>query len=650
MRKKGIIVLLAVAVLFVLWSVFLSDRWLEKRIESLLGRVAGARVELDNFDFSLFSMRMGWDRLQFADAEDPWKNLFETGSCVLDLDSGAIFERKLVVEEMKLGALRFETDRATDGTLVLKTKKRKGPSKLAARVGDKLEKKLSELPLFDSDTFSASIDVDEIWRRIEPAAPGKIEALIEEYGSFAGSLNERFAGLDAGKELESVREDLDAIDVEALDTPREMEEAVSRLDRISRRLDASTRTVTESTEELEREIERLGNAASSVESWISDDLARIKEEVQVPRITLENVAEFLFGRRLTERVRKVLRIVEKFRAISAKIRRFVPVLEIPPRMAGQDISFERGRSLPAVWFKNVDFSSLTRDGILVSGSLKDFSSGQHLTGKPAVLEAAGGMEGKRRIVITGLFDWRESVPKDSLRLEMRDIVLQDMFLTDFPLVPNTIENGTAALNAGVAFSQDTLKADIDFLIEDVSFSLPAGETEGYIDRILHDVSSSIAADIDRILIEAELDIGPGGTALAIRSNLDTIVTTRVDDVLQREAARAAERLTELILSEVRPHKEALDGVARETEALVSGTLREFDGMRDEIEAEIEKKRARIEEKIEEQTVGAAKKELEEERRKQEEALEKERLEKEKRLEEEKRKTEDAIKSQIESLF
>ena len=650
MRKKGVIVLLVVAALFVLWTFFLSDRWLERRLESILGRIAGARVELDGYDFSLFSMRMQWDRLQFADAEDPWKNLFETEYCVLDLQPGPLFQRKFIVEEMRLDALRFDTARETDGTLEIRTKRKKGPSKLGGLVQDRLEQKLSELPLFDAGTLAGNIDIEAIWRRLEPSAPGKIGGLVREYERFAEGVDSRLTGLDVDDDLNSTTEDLDAIDVDTLDTPQELKDALSRLDRIAERLDGVTGIIEESGGEIGKEIERLQNASGSVEGWIEEDMENIKNEVQIPRITLENVAEFLFGRKLTERVQKVLRIVEKFRTVSAKVRRFVPVLEVPPRMAGQDISFGKKRGLPAVWFKKASFSSFTKDDILIEGSIKDLSSGQHLTGKPALLEAAGGLEGKRSIVLTGRFDWRESVPKDSLHLEMRDIVLQDMFLTDFPLVPNRLDKGTASLDAGVEFTGESLKAGIVFLIEDLSFALPAQDPGASLERLLYEVSSSIAADIDRIVIEADLEVLPARTNLAIRSNLDTMVTGRVDEVLQGEAARVTEQLAEKLRSEVQFPIEELDSISRETETQVTGKLRELDRLRDEIEAEIEKKRARIEEKIEEETVGKAKREIEEQRRKREEALEQERLKKEREIEEEKRKTEDAIKGGIESLF
>jgi uncharacterized protein (TIGR03545 family) len=650
LRKKGVIVLLIVAALFVLWTYFLSDRWLEKRLESLLGRIAGAKVELDGFDFSLFKMRMEWDRLRFTDADDPWKNLFETGYCVLDMEPGPIFKRKFIIEEMQLQALRFDTARETDGTLEVKTKRKKGPSKLGTMVRDRLERKLSKLPLFDTETLVRNIDVEAIWRRVEPSAPGKITGLVQVYERFAEGLDARFMSLNAEEELASVAENLDAIDVEKLDTPEEMKDAASRLDRIAERMKSVTRTIEESGGELGKEIEKLESASASVQSWIEEDLARIRDEVKIPRITLENVAEFLFGRKLTERVLKVLKIVEKFRAVSAKIRRFVPVLEVPPRLRGQDISFEKDRGLPAVWFKHASFSSFTRDDILIEGSLQDLSSGQHLTGKPAVLEAAGGMEGKRSIVLTGLFDWRESVPKDSLRLSMRDIVLQDIFITDFPLVPNTLEKGTASLDAGVEFTGEALTAGIVFLIEDVSFTLLVREPRDPIEQLLYEVSSSIAADIDSIRIEAGLEILPERTSLTLRSNLDTIVTGRVDEVLQREARRVTQQLAEKLWSEVKLPQEELDRIARETEAQVIKRLREIGRLRDEIEAEIGKKRGQIEEKIEEETVGKAKKELEEQKRKKEEGLEQERLKKERELEEERKKAEEAIKGRIESLF
>jgi uncharacterized protein (TIGR03545 family) len=203
-RKKGLVILLVAAALFCIWAFVLSDRWLEKRLESLLGNVVGARVELYKFDFSLFGMRVQWARLQVADPEDPWRNLFETGYCTLDLDSAPLFKGKFIVQEMSLLELRFDTERSTEGSLPEK-RRRKRPSRIKTFIQKKLEQKLSEIPLFDKDTLIGSMDIEKLWQSFAPESPGRIDRLVKEYESFSSEWDEKLKGLDVEKEIFTVK-------------------------------------------------------------------------------------------------------------------------------------------------------------------------------------------------------------------------------------------------------------------------------------------------------------------------------------------------------------------------------------------------------------------------------------------------------------
>jgi len=117
MRKKGIIYLVVIALIIAAIAFFTRDRYLERGLELAIQAVAGAKVEIDNFHFSLFKTAGSWNRIQIADKNNPWRNIIETGRASFDMEARALFWRRIIIQEMMLENVRNGTARKTDGSL-----------------------------------------------------------------------------------------------------------------------------------------------------------------------------------------------------------------------------------------------------------------------------------------------------------------------------------------------------------------------------------------------------------------------------------------------------------------------------------------------------------------------------------------------------
>ena len=115
MRKKGLLLLLILFLIFLAIFMIFTDRWLENRMEAFGTSIVGARVEFDGVDFSFLKLRMQWQRLQVTNPDDTWRNLFETGKAEFDLDLVPLFSRKIIIENLSLENLQLNTERETDG-------------------------------------------------------------------------------------------------------------------------------------------------------------------------------------------------------------------------------------------------------------------------------------------------------------------------------------------------------------------------------------------------------------------------------------------------------------------------------------------------------------------------------------------------------
>ena len=155
MRWKGIIFLVVLIGIFVALSFILTDDWLERQLENIGTSVVGAKVEIDNLDFSLTGLHLRWSRLQVTNPKDTWKNIIETGKTECNFELLPLFSKKVVIENMQLSDLQTGTERATDGKIIKKAKKKKEtkPKKpgFFAKTTEKLQKEVETAPAWNLD-------------------------------------------------------------------------------------------------------------------------------------------------------------------------------------------------------------------------------------------------------------------------------------------------------------------------------------------------------------------------------------------------------------------------------------------------------------------------------------------------------------------
>ena len=77
----------------------------------------GTRVDIARFQSALLRGRVQLAGIQVADPKSPRKNLIETESATLVVDSNALLSRQLVIRDGSVTGLRFSAERTVDGTL-----------------------------------------------------------------------------------------------------------------------------------------------------------------------------------------------------------------------------------------------------------------------------------------------------------------------------------------------------------------------------------------------------------------------------------------------------------------------------------------------------------------------------------------------------
>ena len=117
MRKKFILYVLIPAHHHRVVVYFFIDGWVEAGLETAGESVVGAKVEIDHLKLTLFPLGVTFERMQVANPDDPWKNIFETRHVGFTMDAGQLLRGKYIIETMEVKDLILGTKRTTDGSI-----------------------------------------------------------------------------------------------------------------------------------------------------------------------------------------------------------------------------------------------------------------------------------------------------------------------------------------------------------------------------------------------------------------------------------------------------------------------------------------------------------------------------------------------------
>ncbi len=102
--------------LILFYTVFMSPL-LQKSAEKLFSGIFEAKVEFSKFKFNPLAGEVSFDGLTVADKDNEFRNLFELGPSVLDLEMKALLRKKFVIEKFSASEFAAGTGRTTSGFL-----------------------------------------------------------------------------------------------------------------------------------------------------------------------------------------------------------------------------------------------------------------------------------------------------------------------------------------------------------------------------------------------------------------------------------------------------------------------------------------------------------------------------------------------------
>ena len=615
MRKQGLVFLIVVIAIVFLVNSVVTDRWLERRLERFGSRLNGAKVELDRVDFSTFGLSLSWERLQVADPDDTWTNLFETGPCALDLALEPLLKRKFLVEDFDMQDLRFGTQRDTDGRLPKgKEAKSIAESRIVQSVRRNMEAEIERYPLLNLGVLRGQFDMESVWDAAALETPGRIALLEESLAQKYEDWEERMEHLPGEAEIAALQRDIDSIQVERIATPQEARSSFDLLQSVRERAEGYYATVQQISEDFNQQRADLAGLQAEMAGWVEEDYRRLLSIAGLPELSRESIARMLFGERFSRRMEKVLSVMGKVRTYSRKVGKYIPAKELPPRGTGQDIRFVREQDYPGFWIKRMRLTGEASGGTALEGSVLHVVSNQVMIDKPTTLFLEGKRSGGAGFAFSGLIDSRGERPHEQFGLEMRGLSLKGQTLTDFPLLPYTLSEGTATVLGSIDFEGSDFLAEVQFRGSGIDFDT-SQRPEMLEDEELYRLSIALVQKINEVQFTALLRQSGEDFKMDLRSNLDDLVLSSLEEVVSEEFRQVQEELESRIEDEIGAPRSEVEALIAEresslenkiagTERLIKEQLDRVDQKRREIDARLkaeeEKLRKQVETELERQ--------------------------------------------------
>ena len=563
-------------------------------MEKTASGLNGAKVEIDNLDFSFIGPRLSWDRLQITDPQKTMKNMVESGFCEFEMEFFPLLSKKVIIENIQLSGLRTNTDRESDGAIDKEDRIIISQPNYVKETVNQLKKKVQETPVLQLAGQIKSANVDSILAILNITSIKKIDSLQKNLAAKYETWQKELTNLGYEKELEEIEQKVKSFDVKKLKGIEDYRSALNNVDKINSTISSVSKDFSNKKNNLQSDLSGLKSGITVVDDWVAADYKKALSMAKLPEINTKNMGQMIFGEMITGQFSQYLGYVGEARAYANKLKSDEPEKQSPPRLKGQDIYFYNQYARPDFWIKNIDLSGQTENHINLSGVVKNVVSDQRQIGFPTEIEVKGAGERGAKVEITGLLNYLEEVPKENFNVNYAGFSLANTKITKSKFLPGEIKKGLGKVESAVNLVGSNIEGKVKFTGANLAFdlsNLPKPKTK--LDEIIHSVVKSID------MLDVVMKVNGKGNDLSFRinSNLDDLFVKKISSILSGEVNVAKEKLKSKIDAEVNKYKSQLNSVVAEKEKMIQSEIKKYEDKINEQKEAINKKKKEIEDKI-----------------------------------------------------
>ncbi len=596
-RWKGIIVLAVLAVIFFVLSWLLTDAWLEARLESLGTSINGAKVEIDNLDFSLAGVHMKWDRLQVTDPKNTMKNMIETGRTDFDLEFWPLLSEKVIIDNIQVRDIRTYTDRETDGAIPEEEKAEKSEPGFISKTVNKLSERVKETSAQRISGAKQKVNVDSIMQMLDLHSVERIDSLQTNLRQKYENWDQRLGKLEIEKKAKEIERKIKSIEPEKIKKIDQLQKTLNTANEVKETVEMLSEEFKSIKEDFLTDLDQARGSLDQVDNWIGADYRRARSLANLPDISAQNIGAMLFGDQIIGRFNKYLGYVGKAREYAAKVKSDKPEKEKPPRLEGQDIYFFNKNARPDFWIKKIDLSGETADQLRLKGLAENIVSDQRFIGKTTDIKIQGSRDGGIRAAFNATFNYLEAEPSEHFELNYAGFSLANTSISKSKLLPRKVKRGAGNVRAALNLDGNAIASEIEFTGSSLNFDFSTMEQQ--LSQLESMIVSTIKG-IDKIDVLAKISGEQDNLDISIKSNLDDLLMKSLKETVSKEIDKAKQQIRARIDKEVDKYRDQLETLVQNKEKELKAELEKIEDLIEEQEQKIEAKKKEIEAQIEEE--------------------------------------------------
>jgi len=524
-RPQGVIVFLVLIAAAAGLAFILSGTLVERGIEKAGTAVAGARVDVGRARLSLSPLGMTLTDLQVTNARRPMENAVQVDRIALTMDPAALLRRKVIVEEMALEGMAFNTPRKRSGAIVK-------PPKGQGESGDGLRLPLQKPP-----------PVSEIIAKEDLVSVQRSKALSERAAAARRSFEDARGSLPDQASVEQYKKRLDTLLAAKGLTKARLDEAKA----LQKEIRAEKDRVQAAEDQVAASLTSLRAQLKEARGSVGEDVSRLKDKYALTPGGLASITRTLFGDEAgvwADRGVQALKLIRYLPSRSG----VDPKKARPPRGKGVDVPLGDRMLLPDLWVKRAALSLTVPSGV-IAGEAVNFSSDQTLLKKTAVFEVSGrNLSGGVSLVAGGILDrTHAAAPKDEFKLNYSGWKLADLKLSGSESLPVTLRQGSGSVAGSVILKGEDLEGSVRVNLSSVTM-----EASGTGDSSLARAMRTALTGVQKFTMTADI----GGTLddpeVRLSSDLDRIIKDAVGQAAREEADRLEAGLRKAIEEKTGP--------------------------------------------------------------------------------------------------
>lgn len=522
-RWQGLVGFVFVLGLIATISLVFMDTWIKMAVRGALQKSTGAEVNIASVSHRFSPFGVTLQGLQLTDPAKPGHNQVEVDTVSADVQLWPLVMHKVVVENLQVERLAFDTERAAPGEVF------RAP-----------DKKVSDI-VFEMADDVALPSVDDILAK----APLKTTQAVEDaelaYKRHEQALKAQFEALPDKSRLAEYKTRLEAIKKVDYKNPQALAKAKLDFDQIMADLKQDKEQISAFRTAVTEAKADLGPKLAALKSAPEQDYNQLKALAAGDEQAFSDVTRAVFGPQVDQWRQYAFKAFDLL-APMLEGSEAAPAQQQGPARSGEWFSFGDTSNIPELWIKKASVSVLWQEETLAS-DWQDITHQHAILGRPTLFNIDSSASALwQRFTLDGEFQLLESGLTANQTWQLAGAELSETVLSDKDALSATLQSALLNSQGKLTMTDNVLDGSGTFSFKQLAI---AATGEKKLTRIIADALSSL----EDLSINAALSGNYRNPDISLSSDLDRQLGAALLNNLDPEQQARLDRLREKLVGQ-----------------------------------------------------------------------------------------------------